>query len=73
MSKDFRHVSGYLEDDYFYGREQEIETLHNNINIRQHTALVGQRQFGKTSLVLKAIDRHIDKPVNYPTLKGGAS
>jgi hypothetical protein len=60
---DFRHTSGPLEDNYFYGRSDEIEILHNNINIRQHTALIGQRQFGKTALVHKAIERHPNKPL----------
>ncbi len=61
--KDFRHSSGPLDDDYFYGRDDEIAMLHNNINIRQHTALIGQRQFGKTALIHKAIERHSDKPL----------
>lgn len=56
--KDFRHASGKLDDNCFYGREHEIYILLNNINLRQHTALIGQRQFGKTALVLKALDRH---------------
>lgn len=63
MPKDFRHTSGALEDDYFYGRTDEIELLHNNFNIRQHTALIGQRQCGKTSLVHKAVERHPDAPL----------
>jgi len=63
MPKDFRHTSGALDDDFFYGREIEISELHNNINIRQHTALIGQRQFGKTSLVFKAVARHPDSPL----------
>lgn len=62
MQKDFRHTSGALEDEYFYGRHNEIALLHHNIDIRQHTALLAQRQFGKTSLVFKAVERHPDKP-----------
>lgn len=61
--KDFRHASGRLEDNYFYGRVDEIGMLHNNINMRQHTALIGQRQFGKTALVHKAIERHVSSPL----------
>lgn len=61
--KDFRHSSGPLEDNYFYGRSQEISILHNNINLRQHTALIGQRQFGKTALIHKAIERHPSHPL----------
>ncbi len=55
--KDFRHTSGSLDDDYFYGRKDEIELIHSNINMRQHTAFIGQRQFGKTALILKAIEK----------------
>lgn len=61
--QDFRHVSGPLEDRFFYGRDDEIAILHNNIGLRQHTALIGQRQFGKTALVRKAIERHPLKPL----------
>lgn len=63
MKKDFLHTSGQLDDNFFYGRGDEIETLHANINIRQHTALIGQRQFGKTALVFKAVERHKGKPL----------
>ena len=63
MKKDFRHTSGALEDRFFYGREDEIENIHTNIDIRQHTALIGQRQFGKTSLILKAIEKDQHKPL----------
>ena len=63
MKKDFRHTSGNMEDKFFYGRKDEINTLHVNIDIRQHTALIGQRQFGKTALVFKAVSRHKDKPL----------
>ncbi len=58
MPKDFRHTSGALEDDYFYGREDEKILIHSNINMRQHTAFIGQRQFGKTALILKAIEKY---------------
>lgn len=58
MAKDFRHTSGALEDDYFYGRKDEIKLIHSNIDIRQHTAFIGQRQFGKTSLIIKAIEKY---------------
>lgn len=61
--KDFRHASGRLEDNYFYGRGDEIALLHNNINMRQHTALIGLRQFGKTALAHKAIEKHISTPL----------
>lgn len=63
MTKDFRHTSGPLDDSFFYGRTDEIEMLINNINIRQHSALIGQRQFGKTALVHKAIEKHPGKPL----------
>ncbi len=56
--QDFRHASGKLDNNCFYGREDEISLLINNIDLRQHTALIGQRQFGKTALVHKAIERH---------------
>jgi hypothetical protein len=63
MKKDFRHTSGNMDDRFFYGREDEIGNIHTNIDIRQHTALIGQRQFGKTALVFKAVSRHEDKPL----------
>jgi AAA+ ATPase superfamily predicted ATPase len=56
--KDFRHASGMLDNNCFYGRDDEISILINNIKLRQHTALIGQRQFGKTALVHKAIERY---------------
>ncbi len=63
MNKDFRHTSGALEDRFFYGRENELKIFFRYIDNRQHTALIGQRQFGKTALILKAMERHESKPL----------
>jgi len=43
--------------DSFCNREQESQTLINNINKNQHTVVVAPRRYGKTSLVTHTLSR----------------
>lgn len=59
--KSFSTQPGAQDDKYFFGRKNEINSLHFLFENSNHCALRAIRQYGKTALAHKALDRYKER------------